>query len=239
MITFSVHRKDFQNGSPSYCAQVQSQGTLDIPDVVERMARHGSTVTEMDAAAALSSFFFVAEDLLLDGYRINTPFGVLAISIRGGFENDTASYEQGKQYPELILVPTTACRQKVGRRAQVQRRRASQPQPTLSSTRNPNNGAADTTLTPGGGAHLYGELLNFDPNDPKQGIFITPANGTEPLNGDAEPIRVEVVLRNSSRELAFLVPTELATGEHTIEVRRLFGKTDIRKGVLKETLTVE
>lgn len=79
----------------------------------------------------------------------------------------------------------------------------------------------------------YGELLNFDPNDPEQGIFIIPANG----NG--EPVRVEVVLRNSSRELAFLVPGELAAGEYTIEVRRLFGKTDIRTGVLKETLTVE
>jgi hypothetical protein len=233
MITFSVHRTNFQNGSSPYRAQVQSQGTLDIPDVVERMARHGSTVTEMDAAAALSSFFFVAEDLLLDGYRINTPFGVLAISIRGGFENETDPYEQGKQYIELILIPTTTCRQRVGPRAQVQRRRASQPQPMLSSTRNPNNGAADTTLTPGGGAHLYGELLNFDPNDPEQGIFIIPANG----NG--EPVRVEVVLRNSSRELAFLVPAELAAGEYTIEVRRLFGKTDIRTGVLKETLTVE
>jgi hypothetical protein len=86
---------------------------------------------------------------------------------------------------------------------------------------------------------LYGSRLSFDQDDPAQGIFITPVNGTLPLSGDAEPVRVEVVLRNSSRELAFLVPASLAAGEYTIEVRRLFGKSDIRTGVLKETLTVE
>lgn len=238
MLIVTLTRNSFMSGLKCFRALVQSVGTLTQDQMIERMMRRGSTVTAADASAVLRDYFYVSEDLLLDGHRIKTPFGTLALTIRGRFDSETEAFNPDKHQVVLTLQTSAAFRRQIRDRVQVQRRRANVPQPNVTSYWNLNNGDQNNTLTPGGGAHLFGELLNFDQDDLNQGIFIIPVSDGGVLNGEDEPSRVEIVLHNSSRKLAFLVPPDLAAGEYVVEVRKLFGNETIRTGTLEETLVV-
>jgi len=48
-----------------------------------------------------------------------------------------------------------------------------------------------------------------------------------------------VILRNTGRELSFLVPAQLKPGDFTVEVRARYGSERLRSGRLEQTLTVK
>ncbi len=85
-------------------------------------------------------------------------------------------------------------------------------------------------MTPGGTGRLAGDLPKFDRSDLAQGIFF--------LAGDQSETRVEVVDRNTSGQLSFLVPA-LAAGAYRLEVRTVLNSgQELHKGELKAVLTV-
>lgn len=92
------------------------------------------------------------------------------------------------------------------------------------------NSADNSTLVPGGGVKLRGHNLQFNEADAEQGIFL--------VADDQTRTRIEVVLHNTPRELIFLVPNTLTSGEYTLEVRVRYGNDNIRTGILESPLNV-
>ena len=48
-----------------------------------------------------------------------------------------------------------------------------------------------------------------------------------------------MILRNTGRELSFLMPAPLKAGDYTVEVRARYGSERLRSGRLEQTLTVK
>jgi hypothetical protein len=230
MISYSLYKNPVKKDEKEYRALVKAKATLNLEDVIDHMMRRGSTVTKPDAIAVLTQFFAVLLELLLEGFRISTPVFNMGVSIRGNFKDTQDAFDSRRHKFEVVISVRRPFRKTVQARAQPHKKMSNQPKPVPISYINPNNDAGDDVLTPGGGAHLIGYDLNFDPADPKQGIFL--------LTAGQAPRRVEVILRNVPRELIFLVPADLPAGAYTVEVRSRFGQK-IRSGRLETVLRVD
>jgi hypothetical protein len=111
----------------------------------------------------------------------------------------------------------------------VQKEENLKPLPNPIQFKNLSNGRETNELVPGKVAQITGHRLNFDRYDPEQGIFL--------LNNGSS-IRVEPDGKITNSELVFIVPTTLEPGEYKLEVRAMFGKSDLRSGRLAASLTV-
>ncbi len=194
------------------------------------MIARGSTITKADALAVLQDYYATIENLVLDGFKVTTPAANYGVSVKGNFDSQADGFDPNRHRTEANVNPGVRFRRAILNNAQLSKQEATKPRPNPLQYTNPNNGDLNNTLTPGGMGQLSGHRLKFDPADPKQGLFLIAA--------DNNAARVEVIGKNTPRELIFLVPAGLAPGDYTLEVRSLFGQNSIRTGALEEPLTV-
>jgi len=231
MISYGLYKNLLQNGKGYYRAQVQPVRSCGLDEVIERMIQHGSTLTKQDVMAVLDEFFDTVELLVLEGNNVVTPLANFSVSIKGNFTSTDDSFDSSRHQIEPIVNPNQALRRLIKSKAQVQQQQASRPMPQPEEYLNPNNNeTSPDQLVPGGGAIVRGHQLQFDPVDPEQGIYLA--------NGDGSSTRAEVILRNTNRELSFLVPAGLHPGTYTVEVRVRYGSERIRSGRLEQSLAV-
>lgn len=229
-ISYSLHKNHLTNVPNQYRALVQSNGTITLEDIIKRMVIRGSTTTESDAYAVLMDFFTIIEGCLLDGLRVNTPLVNCGVSVKGNFDGQTDTFTSSRHWVEMTTSPGPQVRRVIQNRAQVQKQLASDVRPRLLQYLDLNSGERDGRLTPGGMGQIVGDKLKFDPADPTQGIFFTASDRS--LN------RVEIVGRNTSVDLMFLVPTNLLPGDYTLEIRSTLNSGSLRTGSLNVSLTV-
>jgi len=231
MIDFALYKNNLTTNENDYFrAIVQSKGTIQLDGITQRMVQHGSTLTPQDIMASLDEFFKTAFLLLLEGYTVSTPAFNMSLSIRGNFDGPMDSFDPNRHELVIIIKPNRTFQREVQTKAQIRQQEANVPMPKPLKYSNPNNGDANNTLTPGGGATLHGHRLQVEQEDPDQGIFLVPA--------DESPTRVEVILRNTARELIFLVPGDLPPGQYQVQVRARFGNETIRTGTYEQLLVV-
>ena len=86
-------------------------------------------------------------------------------------------------------------------------------------------------MPPNGVASLRGIRLNFNQNDPLQGIFLIDTGKNE--------YRVSRILTHKGTHIVFQLPGELVPDEYSLEIRMISKNSKkIRKGTLTEKLTV-
>ena len=89
----------------------------------------------------------------------------------------------------------------------------------------------NTYFTPGQVASIKGNLLRFDENNEKQGIFFITSDGTE--------IKVDRMIKNKPSELLFIVPQNISAGKYALCVRAMVPRTKtIRTGRLASLIHV-
>ena len=82
-----------------------------------------------------------------------------------------------------------------------------------------------------------GSLLNFDPTDAEQGLFIIPVD-LEGLLNMSQAVKVEELTDITPKVLTFRVPDSLSSGFYMLEVRAKYGKSGLRTGKLEKVLQV-
>lgn len=228
-VQYKLYRNKLTNGSNQYRAVVQSKGTIDLDGLIERMIKQGSTLTDKDAQAAYLALKIAIKDIIEEGYRINLGLFNIGLSIKGNFADKNDEYDASRHSLEVMMNPGVDLRQASSQiRLTKQESRPNGPNPEHYF--NPNNGESNDTLTPGGMGKLTGYRLAFDQADPRQGVFLIPGDGTE--------TRVEVYGKNTARELIFMIPAPLTSGDYTLQVRAVFGQESLRTGTYEEKLTV-
>lgn len=228
MIKYSLYPSNFNPAGENCHALVQSAATLSLARVIKVMIERRGSATEAGATAVLKDFFDTVVYLLLYGFRVSTPLFSIGLSIQGAFADELDSFDPKRHQLTLVLTPTRKGLSLIQQQAQLQKQSAKTRQPQPLQYINPNNGD-NRSLTPGGGGQILGDLLSFDQADPNQGIFLVAADGSS--------THVEVVMRNTPRDLIFLVPAGLSAGEYRLEVRAQFGAS-LRTGRLAQALTV-
>lgn len=87
-------------------------------------------------------------------------------------------------------------------------------------------------ITPGGSAIVKGENLQFDPEDPEQGVFFCDVHHPK------RAIRALDFMRNSYNEVIFKIP-QLESGQYILRLKTSNSDQSIKcSGALKQVLTV-
>jgi hypothetical protein len=228
-ITYTVHKNPLREEANEYRAIINFRDSLDLEDVVERMASRGTTVSKPDILATLHLYHEVLIELALDGYKICTPTANYGASIKGAFNGigDLYSASRHKILPTVSRGRALAHAFRHNARAHKGQSRSYSP--NLLTFTDVSSGERNTSLTPGGIGKINGNHLKFDPADPEQGIFF--------LGGDGMATRVSLAPIVYPKELFFEIPRALPPGEYRLQVRARAGLR-MRQGDLIHSLTV-
>ncbi len=217
-------------GSEQCVAKVQPIGTVNQEAVVEDMLARGFPMEKADVLKVLESYHEAIIRSVLDGKNVVTPFGIFRVSIRGRFDGLADGFDPARHQIVLRSSPGKLLRRLVRDQARVVKEETVERRPNLLEYNDTLSRTRNSTLTPGGPGLLVGHRLQFDPADPQQGVFFLSLAGAT--------TRAEVIVKNRPGETIFIVPS-LAPGEYALEVRVKFdGCTELRSGVLKESLIV-
>jgi len=229
-LKFALFENHLTSDPNDYMAVVQDLQSKTQEDVINLMIGRGSTVTKAETLSVLEEYRLAIEQLLKDGYAINTPIFNLSPSVKGLFQGPDQNFNSAIHTVKINITTGTRLRE-VGKLITVERVKGASPQPDPEILEDLGSGTRNDQLTPGNIARLKGSRLKFDQADQAQGIFLIAADQSE--------IRVETVSWNKPAQLDFLVPV-IAAGEYKLEVRAILpqGK-DLRKGLLPYPLTVE
>lgn len=229
-LKFALFENHLTSDPDDYMAVVQNLQSKTQEDVINLMISRGSTVTKAETLSVLEEYRVAIEQLLKDGYAINTPIFNLSPSVKGLFQGPGQNFNPALHSVKINITTGTRLRE-VGKLIPVERVKGASPQPDPEIIEDMGSGTRNDQLTPRNIARLKGSRLKFDVTDMQQGIFLIAADQSE--------TRVATVSWNKPAQLDFLVPV-IASGEYKLEVRAILplGR-DLRKGSLPYALTVE
>lgn len=236
-IDYKLHEYNLPSGA-DYRARVQHQRVIDLDGVIRTMGQYQSGISRAIMAAVLEAFLKTLISLLLDGYKVVTPFAVFSITIKGTFTSPEDKFDHRRHKLELLITPGDLLKDGFEQEARATKRKLVLPHPRLDRCTQVSAPADASTLYPGRMASLHGANLKFDLHDPDQGIFLTPVQSSAAPEPVGPPIRVEDVGHNKGRKLVFVVPADLPPGAYRLEVRARFGRHTVRAGQLSKVLVV-
>jgi hypothetical protein len=229
-VRYALYRNERIAGRDRYIARVRSLGIVDREEMIDRMTRSGTTLTRSDIVGAWELLEQTALNAVLDGYAAAVPLGIVYLSVQGVFESYDDRFDAHRHRIVPQLRANSRLRRAIHWQARATRMHADELRPNLLSYLDISTGQHNRVLTPGNMGRLYGSQLKFDPDDPRQGIFI--------LGADGSVIRVEHVAENKPRKLIFLVPL-LPLGAYKLAVRAdCRGARDLAVGFLDGVLRV-
>jgi len=211
-------------------ARVLPNASLTLDDIVSKMIKRGTMVTETDAKAVLTLFFEVVADEVADGNFVNLPIANIRSGISGVFTSVTDNFDPARHALRATLSPGALLNEKL-RNARLEKTLQPLPSPVILEFLNVNTNTVNSVLTPGGIGQIIGEELKFNPDNAQEGVFFVKSDGTE--------TKATVFATRTLGKLVFNIPSTLTAGTYTLEVRRAYTKDNIiRKGVLPDVLTV-
>ncbi len=228
-LKYALFENHLTSDPNDYMAVVQELQSKSQNDIIDLMIGRGSTVTKAEALSVMEEYASAIEQLLKDGYAINTPLFNLSPSVKGIFGSADEPFNPNTHRVQINISTGTRLRS-IGSSVVTERIKGSSPRPDPEYLYDLGSDSRNESLTPGNIAQIRGSRLKFEESDPQQGIFLIAADGTE--------TRVNTVSRNKPAQLDFLVPN-LNAGEYRLEVRAILYKgKELRKGAVSLLLTV-
>jgi hypothetical protein len=235
-IKYKLYPNLLTNDADKYRAVMDLNKTSDLKDLINFMSFRHSSITTADMMAFIEDFNQAIVRMLLDGKRVNTELLIFSMSIKGNFNGSDDQFDPSRHELAIRIRPTRAFKEKLKIEASMEKQRAVAPRPVLDRYYNLHQGDPDTVLSPTHTGRIKGHNLSFDQTDDQQGLFILPANGNGLLtNGDVRVAEISLV---TSGQVIFRVPEDLPPGSYRLEVRARRGTSDLRSGILKDTLLV-
>ena len=214
-----------------HSAKVQLAGTHYMDDIIELALKRGTTLTRTDLKAASNLFFEVMSDEVANGYSLITPLFNIRPGIKGVFTNASDTFDPTRHAKKASVSAGDLVSKKL-QEAKVEKVASSAPSPTLLEYTDVNSDTTNSLVTPGGIGMIVGEELKFDPDNPLEGLFFVPTDGS------AET-KVGIMAKRTEGQLFFAIPDTLATGSYILEVRKGYGiNANLRSGVLDDALNV-
>ncbi|HRV92722.1 MAG TPA: DNA-binding domain-containing protein [Anaerolineae bacterium] len=236
-LKYKTHPNDFKNGANQYRANMMADETIDLDQLFEMMRANNPALTTAEMHIFFANFKQTVLRALLDGKRINTDLMSFKLSLRGNFDGPDDYYDSKRHELVILIRPDSDFQDLLRLQATLEKQRTSLRQPEITGYTNMRKGASNDLLSPSHTARLEGNNLAFDEDDPRQGVFLLPANGN--INVTGVEVRAEEISLVTPTKIIFRVPDDLLPGPYRIEVRAVFGKEDLRSGILNQTLTVE
>lgn len=212
-------------------ARVVANESFDLEGIITRVLKRGTLVTETDVRAVLTIFFDEVTDIVANGNTVLLPLVNIRPGIKGVFTSATDNFDSTRHIKKASLSPGILLAKKMDE-AQVEKITGYKPSPELLDFMDINTQTVNSLLTAGGLGRIVGSELKFNPDNPLEGLFLVNSAGLE--------TKVNVFATRTEGTLLFSIPTPLAAGTYTPEVRKGYGATaSLRTGVLNDTLTLE
>ncbi|MGL4987371.1 MAG: DNA-binding domain-containing protein [Treponemataceae bacterium] len=210
MLEYSLRKNPLDKKELSYMAQVNENRSCTDEELINLMARRGTTLTKTDIAAFLQLYGEIIGELLEDGRPLNTSIINTRFSIKGKFYGMDDNFDPSRH--------TICIRASLGRylknkfsQVKVSKGDASFTNPFISEVKDINTRSIDNTVTKGGNIDLIGKHLKFDEDDSEQGVFL--------INEQGEQIKCPHPAQNKPTLLIINIPFTLESGMYWIEVR--------------------
>lgn len=211
-------------------ARVLPTDSLDHKAIVKAMLKTGSTITEADIEAVMTTFYAVVARKVAEGNNVNLPIANFRTSITGIFKGSTDQLDPGRHTPKAKVLPGKLLREMVAG-ADLEKTRRGPPEPQLVDYRDVTSGQINSIVSPNGIGVLAGAFLNFNPINDAEGLYFRHSDGME--------FKVILFSELMNKKLVFQVP-QLTAGNYELELRKEFGKTQslLRKNQLHYALVV-
>lgn len=211
-------------------ARVLPTAILTINDIIKRVLKRGTTVTEADATAVLLLAFEEMSDAVAEGNHVNTDLVNLRPSIQGVFANVSDSYDSGRHTLRASVSAGLQLSTKVSQ-SRVEKTDGSIISPDIIDFTDVRT-STSTQASLGGIGTISGSELKFNPANAAEGIFFinTATN--------AETKATEIAQRTEGK-LMFSIPAALVAGTYRLEVRRAYtNAATIRSDAYDQLITV-
>lgn len=228
-LKFALFENHLTSDPGDYMAVVQNLQSKTQEDVIDQMIGRGSTVTKAEALSVLEEYATAIEQLLKDGYSINTPIFNLSPSVKGVFMGADQAFTPSIHSVKINITAGSRLRE-IARKVIVEKVKGASPTPNPEYLDDLGSGTRNDQLTPGNIAQLRGSRLKFDPADGEQGIFL--------IRADGSIFRVDTVSHNKPAQIDFLIPA-LEPGEYKLELRAVLYKgKELKTGQLPTNFSV-
>lgn len=228
---FHLIPNHLQPNANSFMAVSSNTKNYTIDDVFNRMVREGSTITKAEALAVFEEISQHIIEIVEEGNAVTTPLVNINSSVKGTFKDTEERFDPNK-HRVRITIGTGKRLAKSTSEIKPQKVPGKKRRPHITHIKDVESGTTNKTITPNGPVRIIGSLLQFEEDDPDQGIFFVDTNSRE-------EIKVASPIKNMPSELIFVNP-DLPAGTYKMEIRSIvYNTSKIRKGILNDSLKVE
>lgn len=229
-IKFSLLDNPIAKQSDALRAQVKSLEVLDTSNVIDKIVARNSGLSSATVQACVQLFYEEVANSVADGFSVNTPLANFRPSIRGVFNSHLDGFDSARHQLGASISAGVLLNEKI-QQASVEKLTLADNQPLVKAYMDGTTKGVNASITLGGIADLMGKELNFDFNNPEEGVFFVDEQNVA--------TRVSYIHSQSSQKLVFVNPTTLLSGWYSLEVRKAYTNSkQIRKGLLKQKLQV-
>jgi len=229
MIKYFVKKISLKNVENKYSAQVKTNTSVNINQVIKTMISQGSTVGAADILSVIHEFHTAIVSLLQMGNSITTPLANYKPGINGLFDDPDDRFDRARHKLKVNITPGMMVINALDQ-VPVEKIEPANQEPGITSFHD-NLSKTSETITPGGIGIIKGYRLSLDQNNTDEGIW---------FHNGASSARVENIATNRPGELVFMNPTNLSKGKYHIEVRnRSKGAKELRTFLFKPELQVK
>lgn len=199
--------------------QLTIVGNLTLTDLIDKMKEEDTGLRRETIEHVVSLYHRVVEDAVLNGYHINTGLYCAQPQARGYIVNNAWNPE--KNTIHVSLTPGKELRQAAAR-THVDIRQGGYEKRYIAGVEDTATQATNGSATPGRTLILRGQYLKIVGDPAQVGLTLVSHEGVETC------IPMEMIAINHPKQVAFLVPANLAKGTYTVTLATQFSNNPKR-----------
>ena len=210
--------------------RVQPNNTLGVDEIVKRIVKRGTTLTETDVRAVLRLSFEEIADAVSEGNNVNLPLLNARPSIQGVFTDINDTFDVSRHTVKASLSAGLLLFNKM-KTATVEKMGSSIVSPDIVDFTDVRT-STHSKASKGGIGIITGSELKFNTANVAEGIFFVN------IATNAETKSTEIAQRTEGK-LMFMIPNTLVAGTYYVEVRKAYtNAVSIRSDAFEQNLTV-
>ena len=213
-IRFYLRKSKMQKDQMFHVAQVVTRGTYTENDLVRDIVNTGTTLTPTDVSAVMDLFNTLVSTRLEEGFTIVTRFANFRISIKGKFESEDDAFDSSRHTLVARVNPGASLKKRLENALHVEKISQIKTRADLKAFRDLRTKTENQIATPDGNASLIGNGLDFDGENPDQGIFF------KDEDGNLE--KVSEYIETSSKKILFRLPMLRADSVYVLELHKSY-----------------
>lgn len=193
---------------------VALRGTVDLEGVIDAVIAERSELRRETLRSVAHQLMEKAEDLLMEGFAVSTPLGILTPSVTGMWNANRLSSGARAENKAVLNYTMSGGLKKAFANPLLQERKRPDAGPRMYRVIDLATGAQDGSLTPGSLFRVSGQLLLMNGDLPERGLYLCDRD----TGREAAFIPANEFPMNSRSEIYARLPEDVPPGQYTLKV---------------------